>query len=118
MDIEDMTFNINKYDNITKSFYEHYLKNTEYSFNKLLKIVMKEYSFKEKLNKIILRKSYLNLVENNICKLDSDFLKFLIKKPQRSLSGIQSVSILTSPYPKWIDEEGKEHVQKFSCKHN
>jgi ELP3 family radical SAM enzyme/protein acetyltransferase len=42
----------------------------------------------------------------------------LIKKPQRSESGIQSVSILTSPYPKYEDENGKIIQQNFSCKHN
>ena len=118
MDIEDLIKNINNYDEITKLFYENYLKNKNITFDKILKDTLKNKSFKLKLNKIILRKSFLKLVEKNILKLDEEFLKFLIKKPQRSLSGIQSVSILTSPYPKWIDKEGNEHVQEFSCKHN
>ena len=37
MDIEEMISNIDEYDNITKSFYEHYSKNKGYSFNRLLK---------------------------------------------------------------------------------
>ena len=118
MDIEDLIKNINNYDEITKLFYENYLKNKNITFDKILKDTLKNKSFKLKLNKIILRKSFLKLIEKNILKLDEEFLKFLIKKPQRSLSGIQSVSILTSPYPKWIDKEGNEHVQEFSCKHN
>jgi len=113
-----MVSDISKYDNITKSFYDYYKNDHNLSFDKILKLVLKKHKFKDKLNKIILRKSYLNMVEQNILELDEDFMKSLIKKPQRSLSGIQSVSILTSPYPTWKDESGKEHKQNFSCKHN
>ena len=118
MDIEELINNINDYDEITKSFYDNYLKNKNITFDKLLKNTLKNKSFKLNLNKIILRKSFLNLVEKDIFKLDEEFLKFLIKKPQRSLSGVQIVSILTSPYPSWVDEEGNEHVQEFSCEHD
>ena len=118
MDIEDLIKNINDYDEITKSFYDNYLQNKNITFDKLLKDTLKNKSFKLNLNKIILRKSFLNLVQKDILKLDNEFLKFLIKKPQRSLSGVQIVSILTSPYPSWIDKEGNNQVQEFSCKHN
>ena len=83
MDIEDLIKNINNYDEITKLFYENYLKNKNITFDKILKDTLKNKSFKLKLNKIILRKSFLKLVEKNILKLDEEFLKFLIKKPQK-----------------------------------
>jgi len=118
MDIEELISNIDQYDEITKQFYNNYIKERELSFDKLLKKSLKLSSFKMNVNKIILRKSFLNLVEKNILKIDNDFLKLLIKKPQRSLSGIQSVSILTSPYPSWLDDDGVTHIQEFSCKHN
>jgi len=118
MDIEELISNIDQYDEITKQFYNNYIKDRELSFDKLLKKSLKLSSFKMNVNKIILRKSFLNLVEKNILKIDNDFLKLLIKKPQRSLSGIQSVSILTSPYPSWLDDDGVTHIQEFSCKHN
>ena len=118
MDIEELISNIDQYDEITKQFYNNYVKDKELSFDKLLKKSLKQSSFKMNVNKIILRKSFLNLVEKNILKIDNDFLKLLIKKPQRSLSGIQSVSILTSPYPSWLDDDRVTHIQEFSCKHN
>jgi ELP3 family radical SAM enzyme/protein acetyltransferase len=118
MDIEELISNIDQYDEITKQFYNNYVKDKELSFDKLLKKSLKQSSFKMNVNKIILRKSFLNLVEKKILKMDNDFLKLLIKKPQRSFSGIQSVSILTSPYPSWVDDDNVTHIQEFSCKHN
>lgn len=118
MDIEELISNIDQYDEITKKFYNNYIKDKELSFDKLLKNSLKQSSFKTNVNKIILRKSFLNLVEKKILKMDNDLLKLLIKKPQRSLSGIQPVSILTSPYPSWVDDDGVTHIQEFSCKHN
>ena len=119
MDIEEMISDIGKYDNITKLFYDYYKNDNNLSFDKILKLVLKKHKFKNKLNKIILRKSYLSMVEKGeLNGVDDEFMKYLIKKPQRSLSGIQSVSILTSPYPTWTDENGKVHKQNFSCKHN
>ena len=122
MEIEDLfkVDNIKNYDEFTKSFYHNYENNLTYTFDKLLKLTIKENkSYKnQKINKIILRESYLHLVKKDILPNNQSFSKFLIKKPQRSLSGIQSVSILTSPYPKWKDDQGKEHIQRFSCKHN
>lgn len=118
MDIEELISNIDQYDEITKQFYNNYVKDKELSFDKLLKNSLKQSSFKMNVNKIILRKSFLNLVEKKILKMDNDFLKLLIKKPLRSLSGVQPVSILTSPYPSWVDDNDVTHIQEFSCKHN
>ena len=84
MDIEELINNINNYDEITKSFYDNYLKNKNITFDKLLKDTLKNKSFKLNLNKIILRKSFLNLVQKDIFKLDKEFLKLLIKSIDRS----------------------------------
>ena len=47
------------------------------------------------------------------------FVKKQLKgKEMRSLSGVIVISILTSPYPRYIDKNGKEKTQKFSCKHD
>jgi ELP3 family radical SAM enzyme/protein acetyltransferase len=118
MDIEELIKNIDQYADITIAFYKHYIDNPDLSFDKLLKNTLKTHSYKKKLSKIILRKSYLTLIEKGILELNSDLIKLLIKKPSRSDSGIQSVSILTSPYPKWVDDKGEEYTQNFSCKHN
>jgi len=77
MDIEELISNIDQYDEITKQFYNNYVKDKELSFDKLLKKSLKQSSFKMNVNKIILRKSFLNLVEKKILKMDNDFLKLL-----------------------------------------
>jgi len=46
------------------------------------------------------------------------FPNILIKKSMRSEHGVFVVSVVTSPNPEYIDENGEKKVQKFSCKHN
>ena len=79
MDIEELVKNIGQYADITTSFYKHYIDNPDLSFDKLLKDTLKSHSYKKKLNKIILRKSYMTLIEKGILELDSDLIKLLIK---------------------------------------
>ena len=122
MDIEDTLTenNLKKYYDFTKSFHNIYLNNPHLPFNKLINLTRsqnKEFN-KLHINKMILRNAFLQMVSENLVEKDKDFLKILIKKPQRSESGIQSISILTSPYPTWINEKGEEKKQNFSCKHN
>ena len=122
MDIEDTLTenNLKKYYDFTKSFHNIYLNNLHLPFNRLINLTRnqnKEFN-KLHINKMILRNAFLQMVSENLVEKDKDFLKILIKKPQRSESGIQSISILTSPYPTWINEKGEEKKQNFSCKHN
>jgi len=44
--------------------------------------------------------------------------KALRGKAMRSLSGVIVVSVITSPYPIYTDENGIEKKQRFSCKHD
>jgi ELP3 family radical SAM enzyme/protein acetyltransferase len=44
--------------------------------------------------------------------------KLLVTKKVRSLSGVLVVTVLTTPYPEYTDEQGRRQVQRFSCKHN
>ena len=121
MDIEDTLNenNLEKYYDFTKSFHNIYLNNPDMSFNRLISLCRSQNkSFKLNVNKMILRATFLQLVKGNIVEKDKNFLKILVKKPQRSESGIQSISILTSPYPTWVDENGEKKKQNFSCKHN
>ena len=121
MDIEDTLKqdNLKKYYDFTKSFHNIYNNYPDLSFNRLMTLARsRNKNFKLNVNKMILRNTFLQMVNENIVKKDKNFLKILVKKPQRSESGIQSISILTSPYPTWIDENGKQKKQNFSCKHN
>ena len=54
---------------------------------------------------------------------DADFVEFLLTKPSRGQSGVETVTILTSPYPvyqKWNSKTNNyEKVeQRFSCRHD
>ena len=121
MDIEDTlnSENLKKYYDFTKSFHNIYNNYPDLSFNRLINLARTQNKdFKLNVNKIILRNTFLQMVNENIVEKDKQFLKILVKKPQRSESGIQSISILTSPYPTWIDENGEKNKQNFSCKHN
>ncbi len=58
------------------------------------------------------------LVKEDVIKENKVFKNSIIGKGMRALSGVMVVSVLTSPYPSYIDESGKEVVQAFSCKHD
>ena len=45
MDIEELISNIDQYDEITKQFYNNYIKDKDLSFDKLLKNSLKQSSF-------------------------------------------------------------------------
>ena len=90
--------NLKKYYEFTETFHNVYLNYPDLSFNRLMCIARTQNkSFKLNVNKMILRNTFLQMVKENIIEVDKAFLKILVKKPQRSQSGIQSISILTSP---------------------
>ena len=57
--------------------------------------------------------AYKNLIERNMVKPNETMNNFLKRKIKKGLSGITSVTVLTSPYPE-INGVKKE----FSCKDN
>jgi hypothetical protein len=69
--------------------------------------------FKINCSKIDLIKIY-----NNLGYEDYDLKQKLIKKIQKSQSGIISVTVLTSGTPEYIDEKGELVKKTFSCLHN
>lgn len=60
---------------------------------------------------------YRKLVEDNEINHDLSLEKLMIKKLVRGTSGVEVVTVLTSPFPSWT-ENGKEKIQKFSCGQN
>ena len=42
----------------------------------------------------------------------------IIKKKQKSDSGVLVITVLTSAHPEYIDEDGNRQIGKFSCKHD
>jgi ELP3 family radical SAM enzyme/protein acetyltransferase len=48
-----------------------------------------------------------------------ELLKLLLrKKPFRNSSGVTIITIITSPFPEYIDINGNKKTQTFTCKHN
>lgn len=66
---------------------------------------------------------YLELKKQNLISEEliqnEDILRQTIQiKPCKSWSGVVSITIFTSPYPEYMDEEGKIIKQQFSCNWN
>lgn len=105
----------------TMMFFDFYCKNPTYSYDRLIKMVLKKHKLNKKfniINKIVLNESYSKLVSENKLPLNEKFRKLIVKKPGRSEHGIISISVLSSPYPTWVDENGLVRQQDFSCKWN
>jgi ELP3 family radical SAM enzyme/protein acetyltransferase len=121
-DIEDLNNDkfIDSLHEVTEAIFNEFMNNKDISFNTLINSVKRTNNKWRKLNttKVSLLESYLKLVSNSELIKDKNFTDFLIRKPSKGESGIFSISLLTSPYPKWKDKNGKERVQRFSCKWN
>lgn len=60
---------------------------------------------------------YRKLVEDNEIKENPSLEKLMIKKLVRGTSGVEVITVLTSPFPSW-NENGVVKEQKFSCGKN
>ena len=69
-------------------------------------------------NKPTLNKLYFKLLKNGEIKENTSFLQYSLKKKVRSSSGVSVITILTSPNPSFIDENGDMVIQEFSCRHD
>jgi ELP3 family radical SAM enzyme/protein acetyltransferase len=67
-----------------------------------------------------LMQAYDMLIANKTlvdCQRD-DLRSSLQTKKIKSQSGVVSITVFTSPYPKYVDKDGMTQTQKFSCKWN
>ena len=74
------------------------------------------------------RKSMILYVLKNYLKKEDFNLKYykyfvllhllLRKKPFKNVSGVTTITVITAPFPEYIDENGKKRKQRFSCKHD
>lgn len=69
--------------------------------------------YKETISNCDLIKIYETLKIENL-----EIKNLIIKKKQKSNSGVLVITVLTSAHPEYIDKEGKKQVGKFSCKHD
>ena len=105
-------FNTDDWNNLIQEFnyYSTTFKNNNDIF-KFFKIIQKKYKITLSKADLIKFYNFLNLNDNNLKNL-------IIKKKQKSNSGVLVVTILTSAHPEYINENGKHIIGKFSCKHN
>lgn len=100
----------------TTKYDKNNLENIKNDFSKVFNTIYREKSrnnkniiIKKNVLINVLKKHYLNnedANQNNNLKLLSTLLQ---KKPSRNISGITSITVITSPHP---------NGQSFSCKHN
>jgi len=92
------------------------------------KIIDKDFLSLKKLYKFNNKKPFLfhiylelkkqNLISEELIQ-NEDILRQTIQiKPCKSWSGVVSITIFTSPYPEYMNEEGKIIKQQFSCNWN
>ena len=95
-------------------FIYQFNSNTDYIKN--YDILKKKYKMCP--NKPTLNKLYFKLLKNGEIKENKSFLQYSLKKKVRSSSGVSVITILTSPNPSFIDENGEMIIQEFSCRHD
>tara|TARA_B000000475_G_scaffold272261_1_gene272992 strand:+ start:34687 stop:36384 length:1698 start_codon:yes stop_codon:yes gene_type:complete len=105
-------FKTDDWNNLIQEFnyYSATFKNNNDIF-KFFKIIQKKYKITLSKADLIKFYNFLNLNDNNLKNL-------IIKKKQKSNSGVLVVTILTSAHPQYIDQNGKHIIGQFSCKHN
>jgi histone acetyltransferase (RNA polymerase elongator complex component) len=133
IDIEELN---TKFNNIIKRQFPIPTQDDLITFKPLVELILES---KEKINtndfaiiknkyKFINKKPFLfhiylelkkqNLISEELIK-NEDILRQTIQiKPCKSWSGVVSITIFTSPYPEYMDEEGKIIKQEFSCNWN
>lgn len=84
-------------------------------FNKLCNKARKLYKIQPKKSQIV--HYYRKLISEKKVKLDENLDNLMIKKLVRKSSGVQIITVLTSPFPRYM-VNGVMKEQKFSCGHN
>jgi len=115
MDIEEIVIDKTKNKSLTEEQLSilkvELLKNEFEKIIDFIKYIQKTYKFN--CSKIDLIKIY-----NSLGYEDYNLKKKLIKKIQKSQSGIISVTVLTSGTPEYINKNGERIKGTFSCLHN
>lgn len=125
MDIEDVDnsrsrdYLIKKYDEEKLSYFLDYIvKNNpkdKDELNNLITLARKKYKINP--SKSTLLHFYRTKVNDNVYNLDPELEVLLIKKLVRIMSGVEVITIFTSPNPEY-SKGGEKVIQKFSCGKN
>ena len=120
IDIENIQKNTHKQSTFSKQQWkklEDEFINSYKEFNTHADIV----KFKKKLQqkyKLSISKCDLIKLYNNLNIDDLSVKNLIIKKKQKSDSGVLVITVLTSAHPEYIDKDGNYQIGKFSCKHD
>jgi histone acetyltransferase (RNA polymerase elongator complex component) len=82
-----------------------------------LRSLFRKYKFSKKRSYLF--QVYLSLLNQNIVSNANENIlrKTLQIKAVKSWSGITSITVFTSPYPEYVDDQGNIVKQSFSCEH-
>ena len=124
-DIEDLiktSNNFNLFKNIDKNTIPYIKELCSYEYQNNHDYIEKSKEMRKKYrvspSKPLINYVYDKLIENDLIQTNSFVRKQSKGKGMRSQSGVIVISILTSPYPSYIDKNGNKKVQSFSCKHD
>jgi ELP3 family radical SAM enzyme/protein acetyltransferase len=101
--------------NLVTDLCEMDLKN-DYELKVKLRDLMRKYHVSPSKPQLCF--TYDALVKHNIININPIVKRFIKAKEMRGLSGVIVISVITSPYPEFIDENGILQKQEFSCKHD
>ncbi len=113
-DIEDITtkqINIDFLKDLISSQF-----NSEKDFQSKYNSLRKKYRICP--SKTLLRKLYNELLLKKEITQNHSFITYSIKRKSRSSSGVNVITILTSPFPKYTNSNGEQVTQTFSCGKN
>jgi ELP3 family radical SAM enzyme/protein acetyltransferase len=119
IDIEDInkqhkkkTFHENIWQNLLTNFKSEYE-----TFETKKDVIMFQKNMQRKYKISLSNCDLVKLYEE--LHIDNTKIKnLIIKKKQKSDSGVLVITVLTSAHPEYIDEDGNRQIGKFSCKHD
>lgn len=96
-----------------------YNQDIDFVVNQSLRVWSHQWK-KYKIGKQLSRTDILTYIHAyDISLPDLNLVNILKKRSIRSTSGVNVITVFTSPYPEWIDAEtGKHKKQRFSCAYN
>lgn len=112
-----------KFSNTTLDFVEKFvsiMNNTTDKTNSEIETILRSLrkEFHHAPNKTQLSSAYNYLISCDKITNNETVRKYIKAKEMRGLSGVIVISVITSPYPEYIDENGRKRIQRFSCKHD
>jgi ELP3 family radical SAM enzyme/protein acetyltransferase len=89
---------------------------TSKDIDKIILKLRKQYHYSP--NKTQLSSAYSFMLSKNMIEPNETVRQYVKAKEMRGLSGVIVISVITSPYPQYLDVNGNVKVQSFSCKHD